>query len=128
MIAALLRQELPQRLKLGGKGIDTEGIEDRMWGLMLMCWNYTPQHRPSSEKLRNLIAAFCYKNSQPGLPIEGESSIALWEAMRDESTMDVDYDQVEKILLWVSTPNPLVMLGLHNNFCIPILGQASDHL
>lgn len=30
--------------------------EDRLWALLLCCWDYTPEHRPTIETIRGTLA------------------------------------------------------------------------
>lgn len=79
---------------------------------MLKCWKYVPEERPTCEGLQRLIAKIGYKGGQLRATTENKRGLEFWEAMKDESTVDIDYDTVESILLRVSGSIPGLQLRL----------------
>ena len=48
----LISGRLPQR---PGSPADTRGLDDRLWGIMMACWNARPEERPTMANLRGMI-------------------------------------------------------------------------
>lgn len=77
---------------------DDDQIDDRMWELMMKCWDYTPERRPSCGDIVASLGAQHVRSSSQEL-FEGGP---FWESMRRKLDSRIDYERVRNILLRVA--------------------------
>ena len=68
VVTQLISGRLPQR---PGPPADARGLDDRLWGLMMACWNARPEKRPTMANLGGMI-----KHPQPAPSIGSYSIIS----------------------------------------------------
>lgn len=95
VIAALQRRDVPRR----PEGVDTDAIDDQMWSLMMECWQYTPQDRPTLERIRDSISSFSEPRKYSPEAVKGENSaLTFRKAIMTKSGVKVDFERVYQIL------------------------------
>ncbi len=100
-----------------------DAIDDDLWALMKCCWGYLPGSRPACQTVRDKLTELGVCRSDDTPAAATGSNYAFWEAVREKSNIEVDYDAVEKILLRVSD-----FLGrkFQDRYSISALFLASD--
>lgn len=102
VIAALQRRELPKRPEQEGN--ESDEIDDRMWNLMMDCWDHTPQRRPELEEIhKRVIYHWGSQDTRSNRAERSESDApAFRKAVRTESEVDIDLERVYQALRRVS--------------------------
>lgn len=81
-----------------------EKINDRLWDLLVMCWNLTPEKRPDTSKLQDLVGHLGIRGHRSSAA-RGVETSATFQLQRENSEA-INYTQLEKILLRVSVKLP----------------------
>lgn len=95
-----------------------DAIDDELWALMMSCWNYNPGLRPTCHGVRDGLTKLGICRSGDATEAGVGSNYAFWEAVREQSNIEVDYDAVEKILLGVS--DLLQLRNCHTTTVMPL--------
>lgn len=92
--ALLVRKEIPLRPDPDVVTADWEGISDQLWDLLVMCWNYEPEARPSCTMLQGFIGTFGNQDNQS----EGVTEIESCSTFRRGCSVNIDFVHVERLL------------------------------
>jgi len=110
VLFALMRKEVPLRQ---GPGLGSEEIDERTWNLLMRCWSYTPQDRPSCETLRGFIEDIGIQDDRPKAVTEAKNISACPHTMKRRARTEIDYARVREILVRINTnvicPSPTGM-------------------
>jgi len=102
VMRALMNKEVPLRPKRGA-GVGHSELDDSVWRLLIMCWNYAPQDRPHSKTIKQTVRA---KAPQVSNDRQNTSTKAggpqFWRDMKNKSNHGLDYAHVEEVLLGVT--------------------------
>lgn len=85
--------EIPLRPVLEDK---RDGIDEHMWTLMVKCWDYVPQNRPSCEEIHQSIVDLESADHCPTASTRVRSRYALQSKAQSES--EIDYERVYNLL------------------------------
>ncbi len=111
MVALVVKREIPLRPE-PDTAMGPNGIDDAMWELLVKCWNYTPQDRPSSAVLLDSIKAFELRDDR----LASVAKVATGPALR--SNISLDFARIEIFLV----SNNLVPFGFG---VLPILDPVN---
>ncbi|KXN91155.1 putative serine/threonine-protein kinase drkB [Leucoagaricus sp. SymC.cos] len=96
VMSAIKRKELPIRPKQTQKTEDT--ISDEIWRLLLLCWNFNPQERPTCRQVLEIFRKLDHKYQEAAE--SAEMRIAAEERLK--TRVHLDFNQVRKFLNDVS--------------------------
>lgn len=94
VLLAVMKQEIPLRPTFPGE------TNDKLWELLVMCWNFKPEERPDTSKLQELITRVGIRGDRSRVlrSVQTSSTVQL----QREGPEDIDYVRLEEILLRVS--------------------------
>lgn len=98
MVLALVRKEVPLR---EDPGIGYEGTDERVWELLMKCWSYTPQDRPSCETVRDTINNMGIQDDRPKTVIEVGKFYT--QPIKKRPDTEIDFARVREILVCINT-------------------------
>lgn len=104
VIAALIRgTEVPMR----PGSDDRDHIDDRMWDIMMSCWEYMPEQRPTCKELQRLFQNFGLQDDRSQISVRAKDNHTFWKMMAAKSVKEVDYQRAYRILTHVSDGDPV---------------------
>lgn len=77
-------------------------IDDRVWNMMVKCWDYDPRNRPDCEEIQRCITDLRVPDTRPPVSSQGGAGIATLETVRAEAESRIDYQCVYDNLFRVS--------------------------
>lgn len=103
-MAALMRGEIPRRE-------ENDGIPEQMLRMMKQCWNHTPSARPTCDEIQSNYFSVAgdrvMENSQ--MLVDRK---AFWKATKANSSIDVDYERIRRILRQVCNLSTGIMTSV----------------
>ncbi len=105
ILSAMMRKETPRRPEQtdGEDSESSKELDEKVWGLLVRCWNYDPPRRPNCEAIQEALKDVGFQDTRPDATTKLETGSSFWQAMREKSSYQVDYQRVAAILLPVSS-------------------------
>ncbi len=101
VVRALMKEEIPLRPNREPGTFTSEELNDDVWNLLVRCWNFVPQDRPSCRAIRDAIRALGAQDDDRPDTMADMGASVFWRAMREKSKERLDYERVQEVLLRV---------------------------